>query len=75
MLTLLNVFFQEQEKIKMSIEKVCEKHSSELLYENVPLFNVYDNWNYITFIPKYDFLQCSIPKAGTTTWDEGRISI
>ena len=68
-------FFKEQEKRKTSIEKVCEKHNPELLYEEVPLFDFDYNWNYITFFPQYNFLYCGVPKAGTTTWIEGRISI
>jgi hypothetical protein len=54
---------------------VCEKHNPELLYEKVPLFDYDYNWNYITFFPQYNFLYCGVPKAGTTTWIEGRIRI
>ena len=76
-LTLANVFLllQEQEKRKSSIDKVCEKYSPELLYETVPLFDFDYKWNYISFIPNYNFLYCGVPKAGTTTWIVGRISI
>ena len=59
---------------KSGIEKVCQKHGSELYFQDVPLFDFDYNWNYIIFIPQYNLLYCGVPKAGTTTWVEGRIS-
>ena len=63
---------QEQTKRKVVMEKVCSKHRSELLYEEVPLMDNISNLNFILYIPQYNTIFCGVPKAGTTTWLSGR---
>ena len=71
-----------QARRKLAIEKVCQKHGSELYYEDVPLIdtlwsNKYQipNLSNIYFLQQYNILYCGIPKSGTSTWVEGRISM
>jgi hypothetical protein len=35
------------------------------------------DWNvpYIIYLPPYNMLYCGVPKAGTTTWVEGKVTI
>ena len=57
--------------------RVCDDHRSELLYQDaeLPLFDFDWNWPYIVFLPQFNLLYCGVPKAGTTTWVQGRHSI
>jgi hypothetical protein len=57
------------------MEKVCAKNSQQLVFKDVPLFD--PDWNvpYIIYLPLYNMLYCGVPKAGTTTWVEGKIYI
>ena len=63
---------QEQTKRKLDIDKVCKENGSQLYYETVPLFDYDYGWSYISYLPQYNLLFCGVPKAGTSTWVEGR---
>ena len=63
---------QEQRKRKQDIDKVCQDHGSHLYFDIVPLYDSDYGWAYISYLPQYNLLFCGVPKAGTSTWVEGR---
>ena len=71
---------QEQDRRKMVIENVCKEHYPDLYFDNVPLVdNLWDEprtlASFFSYLPEQNILFCGVPKCGTTTWVEGRVSI
>ena len=69
---LYRIDIKEQKSRQAAVQEVCLDHGEDLRHSPVPLYDPKYRTSYLIYIPQLHTLYCIIPKAGSSTWIQGR---